>query len=102
LAHIHEVKLRLSTAFHPQTDGQTERVNQVLERYLRCFISENELVWPKLLATAQFACNNAVNTTTNYAPFQALLGYCPDFRSRIEADPHWGRVPAVKDHVKKL
>jgi transposase InsO family protein len=91
-SHIH---LRLSTAFHPQTDGQTERINQILEHYLRCFIDEQQLNWPLLLPTAQFACNNAVNSTTGLPPFQVLYGYSPDFHLRTEDGTFREEVPAV-------
>jgi len=42
-----EIKSKLSTAFHPQTDGQTERVNQELEQYLRMFIDYRQEQWPE-------------------------------------------------------
>ena len=50
--------------FHPQTDGQTERVNQELEQYLRMFISHRQEQWPKWLGTAEFAYNNKVHLST--------------------------------------
>lgn len=102
LCYISKVRLRLSTAFHPQTDGQTERINQTLEHYLRCFISNEQLTWPKLLKTAEFACNNAVNATTGCSPFQALLGYSPDFRQRFEGEASMEEVPAASARVEKL
>ena len=48
----------MSTAYHPQTDGQTERVNQALEQYLRCYINYNLSNWLDLLPSAEFAYNN--------------------------------------------
>ena len=69
LCYMSQTKLRYSTAFHPQTDGQTERMNQTLEHYLRCFIDEQQKMWPTLLRTAEFACNNGVNTTIGISPF---------------------------------
>ena len=53
-----EIESKLSTAFHPQTDGQTERVNQELEQYLRMFIDHRQEQWPDWLGTAEFAYNN--------------------------------------------
>lgn len=102
MAYFHHTKLRLSTAFRPQTDGQTERINQVIERYLRCFIDENQLNWPKLLPSAQFACNNAINLTIKTSPFEALHGYQPDFFCRIEDDPSREEVPAATERASKL
>ena len=48
----------MSTAYHPQTDGQTEHVNQALEQYLRCYINYNLSNWLDLLPSAEFAYNN--------------------------------------------
>lgn len=102
LCYLSRVRLRLSTAFHPQTDGQTERVNQILEHYLRCFTAENQALWPTLLKSAEFACNNAVNATTRLSPFQTLLGYSPDFRQRFEGETSFGEVPAASARIEKL
>ena len=58
LNKISGIKTKLSTAFHPQTDGQTERINQELEQYLYMFIDHYQDYWPEWLATAEFAYNN--------------------------------------------
>lgn len=60
-----QVKQKLSTAFHPQTDGQTERVNSVLEQYLRCYINYQQSDWNDYLPLAQFAYNNSKHSTTD-------------------------------------
>jgi len=67
----------LSTAFHPQTDGQTERMNQELEQYLRMFIDHRQEQWPEWLGTAEFAYNNKVQTSTKMSPFKANSGRDP-------------------------
>ena len=54
------IDTKLSTAHYPQTDGQTERMNQDLEQYLRMFIDHRQEQWPDWLATAEFAYNNKV------------------------------------------
>jgi hypothetical protein len=102
LCYISQIRMRLSTAFHPQTDGQTERTNQTLEHYLRCFIDENQTLWPKLLPTAQFACNNAINATTGSSPFETLLGYSPHFHLRAEDGTSSGEAPAAEVRAEKL
>ena len=102
LAYQTRIKLRLSTAFHPQTDGQTERMNQVLEHYLRCLTHEYQYNWPQLLPTAEFVTNNAVNSSTNVSLFRALMGYDPELRQRVEADSIVRGVPAVTDRLEKL
>jgi transposase InsO family protein len=57
-------KIRLSTAFHPQTDGQTERQNQTLETYLRIFVNDQQDNWASLLPLAEFAYNNSKHSAT--------------------------------------
>jgi hypothetical protein len=74
-----DVKQNLSTAFHPQTDGQTERTNATLEQYLRCFINYQQDDWSTLLPMAEFCYNNTVHSSTNQTPFYALHGYHPRF-----------------------
>jgi len=68
---------KLSTAFHPQTDGQMERMNQELEQYLRMFIDHQQEQWPEWLGTAEFAYNNKVQTSTKVSPFKANSGQDP-------------------------
>jgi len=65
------IKTKLSTAFHPQTDGQTERMNQELEQYLWFFIEHRQKDWLEWLAAAEFAVNNKVHTATKVSPFMA-------------------------------
>lgn len=68
---------RLSTAYRPQTDGQTERMNRVLEEMLRAFVSPNLTNWDTLLPMAEFAVNNAVNSSTGMTPFYLNYGKHP-------------------------
>lgn len=69
---------KLSTAFHPQTDGQTERLNQTLEQYLRSYVNEQQDNWVELLPLAQFAYNSAKSEATGTSPFFANHGYQPE------------------------
>jgi hypothetical protein len=71
------IQTKLSTAYHPQTDGQTERINQDLEQYLRSFIDHRQLDWPEWLATAEFSYNNKVHSATKETPFKVNTGYHP-------------------------
>jgi len=77
LNEILGIKSKLSTAFHPQTDGQTERVNQELEQYLRIFIDHRQEQWPEWLGTAEFAYNNKMYSSTKTLPFKANYGQDP-------------------------
>ena len=71
------VKHKLSTAFHPQTDGQTERLNQTLEQYLRSYVNWHQDNWVELLPTAQWAYNSSTNESTSTSPFEANYGFNP-------------------------
>jgi len=68
------IKTKLSTVFHPQTDGQTERMNQELEQYLRFFVEHRQKDWPEWLAAAEFAVNNKMHMATKVSPFMANYG----------------------------
>jgi hypothetical protein len=70
-------KLRLSTAFHPQTDGQTERMNRTLEDCLRHYVSPTQADWDLHLAPMEFAINNAKQDSTGLSPFQMNYGLDP-------------------------
>lgn len=64
-----------STAYHPQTDGQTERINQELENYLRIFTSYRQDDWPDWLPLAAFAYRNRVHSGTGFSPFYMTHGH---------------------------
>ena len=68
------IQTKLSTAFHPQIDGQTERMNQELEQYLRFFVEHRQKDWPEWLAAAEFVINNKVYMATKLSPFMANYG----------------------------
>jgi len=70
---------KLSTAFHPQTDGQTERTNATLEQYLRSYCNYQQDDWEKLLPIAGFCYNNTQTETTRITTFFANYGYHPQF-----------------------
>ncbi|CCO31913.1 Retrotransposable element Tf2 155 kDa protein type 2 [Rhizoctonia solani AG-1 IB] len=71
------IDLHFSSAYHPQSDGQTERLNPTLEHFLCTYTSINQNDWVKWLPMAQFACNNAVHSSTRKSPFKALYGWEP-------------------------
>jgi hypothetical protein len=70
-------KRKMSTAFHPQTDGQTERINQTMEAYLRCYVNYKQNNWVELLPLAQYSYNSAESEGTGVTPFFANYGYTP-------------------------
>jgi len=69
-----EIETKLSTAFHPQTDGQTKRMNQELEQYLQFFVDYRQKNWPEWLAMAEFTINNKIHLVTKVSPFMANYG----------------------------
>jgi len=72
-----DIRPRMSTAFHPQTDGQTERLNQTIEAYLRAFATREQDNWVSLLPMAEFAYNNSVTMGNEMTPFYANYGLHP-------------------------
>jgi hypothetical protein len=69
-----DTKLTFSSAYHPQTDGQTERVNQILEDMLRTCVLKDNQSWDKCLPYAEFSYNNSYQESTKMAPFEFLYG----------------------------
>ncbi|WVZ62139.1 hypothetical protein U9M48_011919 [Paspalum notatum var. saurae] len=78
LFRLYGVQLQLSTSYHPQTDGQTERVNQSLKMYLRCAVHEFPHQWKKWLPLAELWYNSSYHTSLHCSPFKALYGYEPN------------------------
>ena len=70
-------KQNLSTPYHPETDGQTERMNRVIEEMLRHYIAPHQRDWNLHLSTCEFAINNATQESTGYSPFYLTYGYHP-------------------------
>ena len=69
------IRLGMSTAFHPQTDGQMERVNQSLEQYLRMFCNYDQDDWYELLPLAEYVYNNSITSAIGFTPFYANYGF---------------------------
>jgi hypothetical protein len=77
LTDLMGIERRLTTAYHPQANGQTERTNQTVEQYLRHYVNYQQDDWVVYLPMAQFAYNNAIHSTTGETPFFANYGYNP-------------------------
>jgi hypothetical protein len=88
-----------STAFHPQTDGQTERVNQEIEQYLRVFVNRQQNDWSEWLPLAEFAYNNRIHSSTRMTPFELDNGQHP----RLGVEPRREtKVEAVREHIDQI
>jgi len=77
LMHILRISRDMSTAYHPQTDGQTERLNSLLEQYLRSYINYNQDDWVSWLPLAEFAYNNSCHASIKDSPFRIVYGLDP-------------------------
>jgi hypothetical protein len=93
------IELAMSSAYHPQTDGQTEVVNRSLEQYLRAFASDKPQQWVDWLPLAEFWFNTNYHTSTHTSPFEALYGYPPP--TLMEYIPGTTKVEAVEDHLSQ-
>jgi len=93
------IQMKLSTAYHPQTDGQMERINQELEQYLRVFIDYRQEQWPDWLGTAEFAYNNKIHIATKISPFKVSYGQDPrmGFEGRRK-----GKYKAAEKFVERM
>ncbi|CAJ0968825.1 unnamed protein product, partial [Ranitomeya imitator] len=96
------IDLSFSSAFHPQTNGQTERTNQTLETYLRCFVSADQDDWVSFLPLAEFALNNRASSVTLVSPFFCNSGFHPRFSSgQVESSDCPG-VDTVVDRLQQI
>jgi hypothetical protein len=67
-------QLNLSTTYHPETDGQTKRVNQVIEDMLKMYVMDNQTQWEKYLPLVKFSYNNSFHSSIGMPPYKALHG----------------------------
>ena len=93
------IKTKLSTAFHSQTDGQTEWMNQELEQYLWFFVEHRQKDWPEWLAAAEFAVNNKVHMATKVLPF--MTNYGKELRMGGDIRKK-GKVESATEFVEKM
>ena len=91
--------LSLSTAYHPQSDSETERVNQEVETYLRIFCGNNPASWSESISHAEFAHNHHPHSITNQSPFYLMMGYEPHALPSVISDT---AIPAMETRLKTL
>ena len=99
LMKLQGVDLAMSSAYHPQIDGQTEVVNKSLEQYLRAFAAAKPTAWVDWLPLAEFWFNTNFHSSTKVTPFVALYGYPPP--RLLDYIPGTTSVEAVDDHQKR-
>ncbi|MBW0560636.1 hypothetical protein O181_100351 [Austropuccinia psidii MF-1] len=96
----------MSAAYHPETDGQTERVNQILEQYLQMYFSYHQDDWNTWLPLAEFAYNNSDHSSTKQSPFFTVYGRDSHFDSfHFTQDTPAGKlstkIQSVQQDVKR-
>jgi hypothetical protein len=99
LCHLLDVKQSFSSAFHPESDGQTERANRVLEDALRHYVAPDGKDWDEHLALAEFAVNNAFHASIQSTPFFLNYGRHP----RVPGHPEFpSKVPQAQGQVRRF
>jgi len=85
------LRLKLSTAYHPQTDGETERFHATFLQMLRSFVTKNHRDWSEHIPALLYAYHNTIHTATGYTPHMLLFGWCPrDLRAPLSATESTG------------
>ncbi len=103
LAGMVGTKIQMSTAFHPQTDGQTERMNRVVEDCLRHYVMPHQQNWDQLLPVVEFAINSSWQASIDMTPFKCCYGYAPKNPLTVSLPPQGEeRVPAAVDFAKQM
>jgi hypothetical protein len=93
------VKSKLSTSYHPQTDGATERTNQEIQAYLSMFCTLQPEIWSELLGMVEFTHNSRTHAGRKQSPFELLYGYQPPLLPVASGE---SRFPAVEERLKNL
>ena len=99
LGKLLKYDLSLSTAYHPQSDGETERVNQEVKTYLRIFCRSNPGSWAENISHAEFTHNHRPHSVTNQSPFYLMMGYEPHTLPSVISDT---AIPAIETRLKTL
>ena len=96
------IRRRLSTVFHLQTNEATERQNQILEHYLRCYVDEKQFNWARLLSLTKFAYNNSHHNIVDSTSFYLLYDYHSEIRWEIENNSLKEEIFFANERVKLL
>uniref|UniRef100_A0A0W0F9S7 Putative retrotransposon nucleocapsid n=1 Tax=Moniliophthora roreri TaxID=221103 RepID=A0A0W0F9S7_MONRR len=93
------IKHSMSTVFHPQTDGETERVNQEIEVYLHIFCTKEQMKWKEYLPLAEFTHNNQTHSVLKNSPFFMMMGYHPRAIPTVFEQTD---IPSVEERLQEL
>ena len=97
LCRVLDIEQNISTAYHPQTDGQSERANQWVEQFIRMYIDHLQKKWAGLLPVAQYTHNSWPSATTKKGPYELILGYIP----RVHQPRRDINVPGTKERLEE-
>ena len=95
-------KLLMSTSFHPQTDGATERANHSIGQVLRALVCNSQNDWAEHCPMVEFALNSSVSASTGYAPFELNYGYIPQLGQRLNTDTKFVGVRQFAEQVSGI
>ena len=98
LCRLLDIHQNISTAYHPQTDGASERTNQTLEQYLRIFCGTQQDNWHEWLPLAQYTKNSWPSATTKKTPFDLIIGYTP----QIHQPTRKTNVPSLEQRLSSI
>mgnify|MGYP002655008442 CR=1 FL=1 len=93
-------RFNISTSYHPQTDGQTERTNRTIQQILRSYVHPFHDDWADYLPIAEAAYNQAVSSATGVSPFEAMYGYMPRTPATAALSP--SHVPAADSYIRRM
>jgi hypothetical protein len=93
-----EIKQNMSSAYHPQTDRQSERTNQTVETIIRIFCNHQQDNWADWLKVAQYMINSRPSSTTKKPPYELWMGFIP----RTHQPTRVGNVPAIEERKSQL
>ena len=95
-----ETTLSMSSTDHPQSDGQTERVNQIIEDMLRAYVGAKPTKWERYLPILEFAYNSSKHTSTGYSPFMLMYGFQP--RAPIDVSIHHDELRSMQKFLQDM
>jgi len=98
LCNLLRIKQNISSAYHPQTDGQSERTNQSLEQYLQLYCGSQQKKWAFWLPLAQYTWNSWPNASTKKSPFELILGYVP----LAHQPSREANIPDINDRLARI
>ena len=93
------IQSALSTAYHPQTDGATERANQEAEQFIRAYTNKMQDNWSTILPLADLTHNSKIHSATKRAPMELLFGYLPEWPGHVKIGD---RLPAASDRIEAM